>query len=459
MAQQNSQSLKVGMTFMAMIFFTLGFITNFNMALKEQVQTTFELSATMAQLVNGVFYFAYFCFSLICGRFIKKIGYKNGIITGLLFVSSGSFLFYPAVNGTPSYALFLTAIFIMATGVVFLQTAANPYVVALGTQESAPARLTLVQAMNSIATTIAPFLVGLFILTPASLVMGPKAVQLPYILIGSVVLLIVAGVYITKLPVIEDSDTTVTKSSVWKHPQVLLGALGIFCYVGAEVGCSTQIVPYLETGGFAKDEAGRLVAIYWAGGMIGRFFGSIMLSSLQNSQKYLYSSFILLLSFFVGWFIFSSRVVDGEFVFSSQYVNGLMFLGIAVINFLAILLGRGNSNTSLGIFGIMGAALVLISLLVPVSIGMWTLLAVGFFNSIMFPTIFSLGVRDLEPSEMPVASGIINTLIAGGAVVPLAMGWFTDHISIRTALILPILCFSYIAFFGLKGSKIRQSNE
>ncbi|GHT31888.1 glucose/galactose MFS transporter [Bacteroidia bacterium] len=455
MAQQNAQSLKVGMIFMAMIFFTLGFITNFNMALKEQIQTTFDLSATMAQLVNGVFYFAYFCFSLICGRFIKRIGYKNGIIVGLLLVSLGSFLFYPAVAGTPSYALFLTAIFIMATGVVFLQTAANPYVVALGTQESAPARLTLVQAMNSVATTIAPFLVGLFILTPASLAMGPKAVQMPFLLIGSIVLVIVVGVYLTKLPVIEDTNTEATKSSVWKHPQVLLGALGIFCYVGAEVGCSTQIVPYLETGGFAKDEAGRLVAIYWAGGMIGRFFGSIMLSNLKNGQKYIYSSFIILFSFFVGWFIFSSRVVDGVFVFHSHIADGLMFLGIAIVNFLAMLLGKGSPNSSLGIFGIMGAALVLITLLSPVSIGLWTLLAVGFFNSIMFPTIFSLGVKDSDPTEMPVASGIINTLIVGGAIVPLVMGWVTDHVSIRSALILPILCFSYIAFFGLKGSKIR----
>jgi FHS family L-fucose permease-like MFS transporter len=425
------------------------------MALKEQVQTTFELSATMAQLVNGVFYFAYFCFSLICGRFIKKIGYKNGIIVGLLLVSSGSFLFYPAVAGTPSYALFLTAIFIMATGVVFLQTAANPYVVALGTQESAPARLTLVQAMNSVATTIAPFLVGLFILTPASLAMGPKAVQMPFVLIGLIGLAIVAGVYLTRLPVIEDTNAGAIKSSVWKHPQVLLGALGIFCYVGAEVGCSTQIVPYLETGGFAKDEAGRLVAIYWAGGMIGRFFGSVMLSNLKNGQKYICSSLIILFSFFVGWFIFSSRVVGGAFVFHSHIADGLMFLGIAVVNFLAMLLGKGSPNASLGIFGIMGVALVFITILSPVSIGLWTLLAVGFFNSIMFPTIFSLGVKDLKPNEMPVASGVINTLIVGGAFVPLAMGWITDNISIRSAFILPILCFSYIAFFGLKGSKIR----
>ncbi|MDR1258675.1 MAG: MFS transporter [Tannerellaceae bacterium] len=454
MAQQNTQSLKVGMTFMAIIFFVLGFITNFNMALKDQVQTTFDLSATMAQLVNGVFFFAYFCFSLVCGGFIRKIGYKNGVISGLLLVAAGSFLFYPAVAGTPSYALFLTAIFIMATGVVFLQTAANPYVVVLGAPETAPARLTTVQAMNSIATTIAPFLVGLFILTPASLAMGPGAVQMPFVIIGSLVLLIAAGVYLSRLPGIEQSDTGGKK--VWQYPQVLLGALGIFCYVGAEVGCSTQIVPYLETGGFSKGEAGRIVAIYWAGGMIGRFLGSFMLSSLSNSRKYLYSSAILLFSFFAGWFIFSSQIVEGRFVFHSQLLHGMIFFGMAIVNFLAMIAGRGNPNVSLGVFGIAGALLAAAAFVLPIPLGMWTLLGVGFFNSIMFPTIFSLGVRDLDPTEMPLASGMINTLIVGGAVVPLAMGWFTDHISVRSALILPVICFAYIAFFGLKGSKIRR---
>jgi FHS family L-fucose permease-like MFS transporter len=454
MDRQNTQSLKVGMTFMAIIFFVLGFITNFNMALKDQVQTTFDLSATMAQLVNGVFFFAYFCFSLVCGGFIKKIGYKNGVISGLLLVAAGSFLFYPAVAGTPSYALFLIAIFIMATGVVFLQTAANPYVVILGAPETAPARLTLVQAMNSIATTIAPFLVGLFILTPASLAMGPGAVQMPFVIIGSAVLLVAAGVYLSKLPTIEQSDTASKK--VWQHPQVLLGALGIFCYVGAEVGCSTQIVPYLETGGFSKADAGRMIAIFWAGGMIGRFLGSFMLSSMKDIRKYAYASVILLFSFFTGWFIFSSQIVEGRFVFHSQLMHGVIFFGMAVVNFMAMLAGRGNPNVSLGVFGIAGALLAAAALILPVSLGMWALLGVGFFNSIMFPTIFSLGVRDLDPTEMPLASGVINTLIVGGAVVPLAMGWFTDHISVRSALILPVFCFAYIAFFGLKGSKIRR---
>ncbi|MDR2774399.1 MAG: MFS transporter [Tannerella sp.] len=228
MKQQNKQPVKTGMTFMAMIFFVFGFITNFNMALKDQVQATFELSATAAQLVNGVFFFAYFCFSLISGGLIRKTGYRNGVVAGLLLVSIGSFLFYPAVAGEPSYGLFLTAIFIMATGVVFLQTAANPYVVALGDQDAAPARLNLVQAMNSIATTIAPFLVGLFILTPASLALGPKAVQIPFVIIGSAVLLIAVGVCFVRLPKIEGSDIVQAKNGVWRHPAFVLCRLGYF---------------------------------------------------------------------------------------------------------------------------------------------------------------------------------------------------------------------------------------
>lgn len=454
--QEDTRSLKIGITFMAMIFFVFGFITNFNIALKDQVQATFNLNATTAQLVNGVFFFAYFCFSLICGNFIKKIGYKKGIVVGLLLVAIGSYMFYPAVSGAPSYLLFLTAIFIMATGVVFLQTAANPYVVALGPQQTASARLNLVQSMNSVATTIAPFLVGLFILTPASLAMGPQAVQIPFLSIGTAVLLIAIGVCFVKLPPIIGSDSEQHgQKKVWQHPQVILGALGIFCYVGAEVGCSTQIVPYLEDGGFAKDQAGRLVAIYWAGGMIGRFLGAIMLSNIANSRKNRYSIFIIILSFFIGWIIFSSHVIDGVLVFDSNLLEGVVFLGIATFNFLCMLAGKGSTHLSLGIFGIIASLLVLAAFSLPVSIGMWAILSVGFFNSIMFPSIFSLGVRDLDPNEMPLASGIINTLIVGGAVIPLMMGWFTDNINVRTALILPAICYVYIAFFALKGSKIR----
>jgi FHS family L-fucose permease-like MFS transporter len=193
--------------------------------------------------------------------------------------------------------------------------------------------------------------------------------------------------------------------------------------------------------------------------MIGRFLGSIMLSRLTDRKKYIYSLYVLFLSFLVGWFILSASFIEGAFMFNSQPVNGLIFFGIALINFFAMLLGKGNANISLGFFGIIASILAFIAFLSPISIGMWALLAIGFFNSIMFPTIFSLAVKDLDADEMPIASGIINTLIVGGALIPLTMGWITDHAGIRIALILPVICFAYIAFFALKGSKIRQIKQ
>ena len=461
MEQKTNSNLRIGMTFMASIFFIFGFITNFNIAMKDQVQLAFDLTNFEANLVNFSFFIAYGVFSFLCGYIIKKIGYKNGVITGLVLVSVGSYMFFPAV-AVLSYPLFLLAVFVMATGVVFLQTAANPYVVALGPQDSAPARLNLTQALNAVASTIAPFLAGILVLAPAVLAINNGAspaeaatyVQMPFIVIGSIVLLIAIGIAFIKLPVIS-GDHTISSKSVFKKPQVWLGALGIFCYVGAEVGTASQIAPYLKESGFATDVAVKLSAIYWGGGMIGRFFGSILLSTLPSLKKYQYSILVMIFAFFVGWLITSASVTDGQFVFESKLMNGFIFLGIAVANFFLMLLGKGKANVALGIFGTVNVLLILAAAMVPATVGMWCLLSIGFFNSIMFPNIFSLGVRDLDPSEMPLASGIINTLIFGGAVVPLLMGGLTDLFTARWALLIPILCYAYITFFALKGSKIR----
>ena len=454
MKQQTESSLKVGMTLMAMIFFIFGFITNFNIALKDQVQATFQLSNFMANLVNGVFFFAYFVFSFACGNIIRKTGYKMGVIIGLLLIGLGSFLFYPAV-AVPSYALFLVAVFVMATGVVFLQTAANPYVVALGSQETASARLNLTQALNSFATTIAPFIVGILVLTPAAIAMGPKAVQVPFIIIGSVVVLIALFIFFIKLPEIIVGEQDEVKKSVWRHPHVLLGALAIFFYVGAEVGISTAIVPYLKQSGMLIGEAAKLAAMYWGGAMVGRFLGSINLSAMENQKKFLYSGLVIILAFFVGWLVTGSQIKEGVFVFQSSPSNGLIFLGIAVVNYIAMFLSKGKANIALGVFGFIAAALVFASTILGAKVGIWALLSIGFFNSIMFPNIFALGVKDLDRFEMPMASGIINTMIVGGAVIPLLMGWFTDSISVRAALVIPVVSYLYIVFFALKGSKIR----
>lgn len=439
---------------MAMIFFIFGFITNFNIALKDQVQATFDLSNFMANLVNGVFFFAYFVFSFACGNIIKKTGYKNGVIIGLLLVALGSFLFYPAV-AVPSYPLFLGAVFVMATGVVFLQTAANPYVVALGSQDTASSRLNLTQALNSFATTIAPFIVGILVLTPAAIAMGPTAVQVPFLIIGSLVVLIAVVIFFMKLPEIITGEEVKEKKSIWNRPHVLLGALAIFFYVGAEVGISTAIVPYLKESGMLIGEAAKLAAMYWGGAMVGRFLGSINLSAMENQKKLLYSGFVIILAFFVGWLVTSSKVIDGAFAFESAPTNGFIFLGIALVNFIAMYFAKGKAEVALGVFGSIAAILVFASTVLGANVGIWALLSIGFFNSIMFPNIFALGVKDLDSREMPMASGIINTMIVGGAVIPLVMGLLTDNISVRAALLVPVICYVYIVFFALKGSKTK----
>jgi MFS transporter, FHS family, L-fucose permease len=455
MKEQTNSSLKLGMTLMLMIFFIFGFITNFNIALKDQVQATFQLSNFMANLVNGVFFFAYFVFSFLCGRIIKKTGYKMGLILGLLSIALGCFLFYPAV-AIPSYTFFLLAVFVMATGVVFLQTAANPYVAALGAEETASSRLNLAQALNGFATTVAPFIVGILVLTPAAIALGPKAVQIPFITIGSIVILIAIGIYFLKLPEIMSSEETGERKSIWKHPHVLLGALAIFFYVGAEVGISTAIVPYLKQDpNMLIGEAAKLAAMYWGGAMVGRFLGSINLSAMETRKKYTYSGAVIILAFFVGWLVTSSQIKDGAFVFNSQPINGVIFLGIAIVNFLAMNISKGKTNVMLGVFGIIAAALVFASTVLGAKVGIWALLSIGFFNSIMFPNIFALGVTDLDKNEMPMASGIINTLIVGGSVIPLVMGWVTDIKDIKFALLVPLVSYVYIVFYAFKGSKIR----
>ena len=446
--------MRMGMTLMLMIFFIFGFITNFNIALKDQVQATFQLSNFMANLVTGVFFFAYFVFSFLCGSIIKKTGYKMGVIIGLLAVALGSFLFYPAV-AVPSYALFLIAVFVMATGVVFLQTAANPYVAALGSEESASSRLNLAQALNGLATTVAPFIVGLLVLTPAAIAMGPKAVQVPFLIIGSIVVLIAVIIFFLKLPEIIGGEETEGRKSIWKHTHVLLGALAIFFYVGAEVGISTVIVPYLKQTGMMIGEAAKLAAMYWGGAMVGRFLGSINLGVMENRKKFMYSAVVIVLAFFVGWLVTSCQVKEGAFVFNSQPINGLIFLGIAIVNYMAMYFSKGKTNIALGIFGFIAAALVFSSTVLGANVGIWALLSIGFFNSIMFPSIFALGVKDLDKFEMPMASGIINTMIVGGSVIPLTMGWFIDNVSVRAALLVPLVSYIYIVFYALKGSKIR----
>jgi len=445
--QKNTQA--VGMAFMGMIFFIFGFVTTFNITLADKFKAVFDLSNFQAQLVNGAFFFTYFLLSFASGSIIKKIGYKSGVLLGLVLVALGSFLFFPAAK-VPSFPFFLFAIFIMASGVVFLQVAASPYVVALGPSATASGRLNLTQALNSIATTIAPILASIFVfkevaeealdsaLSPAQA--AAQSVPVPYIIIGILVLIIAVVIFSLKLPVI--STVGEQKKSVWKYPHVILGALAIFFYVGAEVGSAAMVQRYLqEAAGFTQTEAAKMIALYWGGAMIGRFYASFMLSNTEKSKKYLYTILVLILAFIVGWYI------------RRELTDGLIFVGVALVNYLAMQLGSGKANKTLAVFAGIAAILALATMTVPTNMILWVGCSIGFFNSVMFPNIFALGVDGLDKGELSTASGIINTLIVGGAVIPVLMGQMADGFGVKYSFILPILCYAYIAFFALVGSK------
>lgn len=301
--QKNTQT--AGMAFMGMIFFLFGFVTTFNITLADKFKAVFELSNFQAQLVNGAFFFTYFVLSFAAGGVIKKIGYKSGVILGLLLVAVGSFLFYPAAKAI-SFPFFLFAIFIMAGGVVFLQVAANPYVTALGPSETASGRLNLTQALNSIATYIAPIIASVFVFKSASNVLdaagAAQQVSAPFIIIAVIVIIIAIAIYFLKLPVIPTQG--VERKSVWKYSHVVLGALGIFFYVGAEVGVAAMLQRYFQEAlNMVQSDAAMMIALYWGGAMVGRFYGSFMLSNVEKSKNISTQS----------WYSFSHFSWDGSY--------------------------------------------------------------------------------------------------------------------------------------------------
>ena len=395
------------------LFFMWGFLTCLNDVLVPHLKAIFDLSYAQAMLVQFAFFSAYFVFSVPWSKVVNAIGYQRTMVAGLLTMACGSFLFLPAASAA-SYNLFLTALLILAAGITGLQVAANPYVVVLGKPETASSRLDLTQAFNSLGTTIAPKFGGLLILGTAPLaieglrrltpqvlqayrVQQAASVKLPYTVIGVTLILLAILIGAFKLPGIETAANNArhkVEDSIWRHPNLVLAAVGIFAYVGAEVSIGSFLVNYFESpeiAGLSAKSAASYVSFYWGGAMIGRFLG-------------------------------------------------------------APLLRRFRSGTLLAMCAIFAATLVTSSMLLGGPIAMWTMLAVGFFNSIMFPTIFSLGEAELGTLTGN-GSGILNMAIVGGAILPLIQGVIADHVGIHHAFVLPVICYLYILYFALSGSK------
>lgn len=395
------------------LFFMWGFLTSLNDILVPHLKSIFDLSYARVMLIQFAFFSAYFLFSIPWSKVVNAIGYRKTMVAGLLSMAVGAFLFVPAAS-LASFPLFLGALIVLAAGITGLQVAANPYVVVLGKPDTASSRLNLTQAFNSLGTTIAPQLGGLLILSAAPLaieelrLLSPQALQLyrvqqaasvkmPYIVIAIALVLLAVMIAMSKLPTIESATCAPGEKindSVWKHPNLVWGALGIFTYVGAEVSIGSFLVNYFgqaDIAGFSARTAAGYVSLYWGGAMVGRFLG-------------------------------------------------------------AALLRRMKTGHLLAICAVCTAALVSISMLTSGHTAMWTILSVGFFNSIMFPSIFSLGVAELGCLTGN-ASGILNMAIVGGAILPLIQGAIADRIGIHHAFFVPVICYLYILFYALSGSR------
>jgi FHS family L-fucose permease-like MFS transporter len=401
MQKENSKFL-FPLIVMASLFFLFGFITTMNNSLIDYLKDAFKLNEVEKQLPNTFFYGAYIL-SIPVGYLLNRIGYKNGVLAGLALVSAGFFLCIPGVG--MGYYGFLSAVSVFAIGVVLLQVAANPYVNALGKPETAASRLTLTNALNSLATVIAPIFVSMLIVSAnTGGVSDPKAVQGPFAGIGIVTLVIVAIMFFLHLPEIKGDEsvegvTRKFKSSAYQYTHMWLGSLAIFFYMGIEIGIPSFFADYSAKLGFDFDGEmrTRLLAYYWLGLMIGRILGIFILRKYTASQ------------------ILSFNAVAG-----------------AVMLLLSLILGRMNMGS---------VALVLF-------------LGTGLMHSIMWPCIYNLALEDLGP-HAKVGSGVIATSVIGAAILPIMMGGIQKGIGLVVAICCLFFYYAYITYFALKGSKIR----
>lgn len=391
-----NRNFTIAFAVMTAPFFIWGFVTALNDILIPHLKSAFDLNFTQVMLVQFCFFAAYFIVSPFAGRLVERVGYRQGIVFGFLTMAAGCGLFYPAAE-VERYAIFLAGLFVLASGITVLQVSANPYVSALGPERTGPSRLILAQAINSLGHTLGPVFGASLIL--ATTVVGAsasaKAVQAPYLMLAAAMIVCAVVFLFLRLPTIKDVESRPSPEdhdSIFKHRPLLLGALAIFLYVGAEVTIGSFLVNFFtqsEIGGLQEEEAGRMVSYYWGAAMIGRFVGAA----------------------------------------ATRYVAP--YLVLAFNAFVAI-------------------ALIIVTIATGGNVAMWAILAVGFFNSIMFPTIFALAIRGLGPLTGR-GSGLLCQAIAGGAVLPVIQGVVADVSSIQLSFVVPAICYAYIAWYALRG--------
>lgn len=389
------------------LFFMWGFITCLNDILIPYLKNLFSLNYTQAMLIQFCFFSAYFLVSLPAGKLVSKLGYQKGIVVGLLIAAIGCVLFYPAA-AYKVYGLFLGALFVLASGITILQVSANPYVSALGDPKTSSSRLTLTQAFNALGTTVAPSFGGLLILGAAvneGAELG-SSVKVPYLLLALMLLILALIFAFLKLPAIQqpaenkNSSTIADFKEALKHRHLALGAVGIFVYVGAEVSIGSLLINYLgldRVSAMEEVQAAAYITYYWGGAMVGRFIGAAVMQKVDAGKTLAFNAF-------------------------------------------------------------MACLLIAISLTTSGFVSMWAILLVGLCNSIMFPTIFSLALKNLKEYTSH-GSGVLCLAIVGGALLPVLQGVMADTFGLTASFVLPVLCFVYIAYYGLKGSVVNDTER
>jgi MFS transporter, FHS family, L-fucose permease len=433
------------------LFFMWGFITCMNDILIPYLQGIFKLTPAQAGFIQSAFFGAYFVVSLIyflisinLGDPLAKIGYKNGIIVGLITAAIGCVLFYPAAE-MKVYSIFLIALFVLAGGITILQMAANPYVALLGASATSSSRLTLTQAFNSFGTTIAPIIGGklIFESVGGKEHMTAEAVKTPYLFLAVTLLVLAVIIKFSKLPKFT-GDNIEKGLQVLKFSHLTLGVIGIFMYVGGEVAVGSYLVKYFdELMGFNEATAAAYIAYYWGGAMVGRFIGAISLTDRNQNQKFGAMAVIALIA------------VVAIYMITGDVSLAMIVLGLITGNCIAFILGKSVPARTLAIFSIIIVGLLCTTAFTSGNVALWSVLAIGLFNSILFPTIFTLAIKDLGKYTSQGSSLLVMAIVGGAILTPL-MGALVSSIGYQKAFLFPAVCYLFIFYYGLKGHEVKQ---
>jgi FHS family L-fucose permease-like MFS transporter len=450
--QESSKNYTSALITLTSLFFMWGFMTVMNDVLIPHLKNIFQLDYFRSMLVQTAFFGAYFIGALLyylissrSGDPINKIGYKNGIIIGLIISALGSTMFYPATI-LNIYGVYLLALFILGLGFTVLQIAANPYVAILGSPQTASSRLNLAQGFNSLGTTLGPLIGGTLIFTYFA---GTEAVKIPYLVLAGFLIILAVIIKISKLPEFANKEKIEKGKGALKFPHLTLGMVAIFMYVGGEVAVGSILINFFgleNIAGMSEDMASSFLSLYWGGLMVGRFSGAIYLSDISNQfKKFSYMVIAALAAFLI---IYISNYIKTDMSFVTM-LPMLIFIAVAFVLFLY---GKSIPSRTLYFFASIVIILLLTTVFTKGEIAFWAVIGIGIFNSIMWSNIFTLAIDGLGKYTSQ-GSSLLVMAILGGAVIPPIQGAFADLMGVQFSFIVPILCYVYIFYYGISGYK------